>query len=98
MLLPGTNVQVMDATDAQFQQAIAEKVGIAPDDLGWSFDDRCRLINHLRRMGRDVFANPPKNIPETIPNNSETVQSAELFGVYEAAPEANLQPSCTKGE
>lgn len=96
LVLPGLSVNVMDATDEQFQDAIAQKAGIAPDDLGWSFDDRCRLINHLRKAGRDVFAAPNEKSSasnskqfQTIQDNSERVPDGELFAVPEPAQQAH---------
>jgi hypothetical protein len=87
MLLPGTQVQVMDATDAQFQESIASQVGIPEDATGWSFDDRCRLVNYCRQhLGLDVFA------VKTIPNNSESIPAAELFEPDGRSYEAGLQP------
>lgn len=55
-LLPiadGQSVRVMDATDAQFQTFV-QSAGIVVEENGmsdWSFDDRCRLINHALKYG-----------------------------------------------
>ena len=91
MLLPGTNVQVMDATDAQFE-AFLVSVGLAIVDgeiAEWSFDDRVRLINFARKNGIDLFAEPNKNNSdqeqEQFENNSETELIGELFEGHEAA-------------
>jgi len=43
----------MDATDAQFQRFV-QVAGIPVNENGipeWSFDDRCRVINHALKYG-----------------------------------------------
>lgn len=90
LVLPGTNVQVMSATDEQFQQLV-DASGLKIDANGiaeWSFDDRIRFINYARRRGIDLFASPNKNNSEPeqkqFGNNSPT----ELFEGAEVALEA----------
>lgn len=85
MLLPGTTVAVMDATDAQFQKDIADQVGIPADTIGWSFDDRVRLINYCRQhLGFDPCASPNKSSAQAV----ETLPDAELIEGREQSPPA----------
>jgi hypothetical protein len=85
--LPGFTGNVMDSTDAQFQYFV-NRSGIEiddpePDTMTWSFDDKCRFINHLRKYGIDPFATPNENNlakeQKQLANNSETIHHQELF-------------------
>ena len=93
MLLPtanGQTVKVMDASDTQFQTFV-QSAGITVEDNGiaeWTFDDRCRLINHVLRHGG--------SLPFVNENNSETIPVAELFVVPDTSQEA--RPAGAKGE
>ncbi len=66
-LLPIENEQTVDvehATDQQFQEFVTS-IGLPVDDAGipeWSFDDRCRAINHALRYGLWIsFADEENN-------------------------------------
>lgn len=94
LLLPGTNVQVMDATDAQFEAfLVSQSLAIVDGEIAeWSFDDRVRLINFARKNGVDLFAQPNKNNSEPeqkqFGNNSENELIGELFDGGGVAPQA----------
>lgn len=67
------------ATDIEFQLWVLES---HLDDLidengvtAWSFDDRVRLINFARKLGRDVPLLEQKNNS----NNSASTSDSELF-------------------
>lgn len=85
MLLPTEKepVSVEHATDAQFQKFVtACGLAVADDESEeWSFDDRCRLINHGRKYGIDIFAELTQNNSEEKKNNSDQ----ELFVAAELA-------------
>jgi hypothetical protein len=96
MLLPtahGPAVNVMDATDEEFQAFVEWwcMLDIPVDNLGWSFDDRCRLINHYRKQGVDLFK-------DLNGNNSETIPAAELFVVPDTAQEAQVVSTHVEGD
>jgi hypothetical protein len=82
-MLPTASVTVMEASDEQFQ-ALVDAHGILINDeiAEWSFDDRCRFINHKRKQGVDLFVLPNKN-------SSETIQDGELFVAPEPAPQVS---------
>jgi hypothetical protein len=93
--LPGTAVQVMDATDVQFQ-ALAERSGLRIDTelAAWSFDDRIRFINYCRGQGIDLFATPNAK-------SSQSVPGTEVFAgdqrTLQAALAATEKEGCTGG-
>lgn len=72
-------ISVEMATDEQFQAWVVssglldliDENGIAE----WSFDDRCRLINHAIRLGRDLQFVEPNNSA----NNSTSQIVSQLF-------------------
>lgn len=78
LTLPGQSVNVMDATDAQFQAFVtAQQLNIADDESeAWSFDDRCRLINHGRKYGIDLFAANRNNLAAQLFSSPETAANA----------------------
>ncbi len=90
-LLPTAPVTVLEASDAQFQAFVdAHDLHIEDGEAGvWSFDDRCRLINHGRKHGLDLFVLPNKNSSaqptETIPNNSPTEQNPNCLESAQSA-------------
>ena len=96
--LPGFTGNVMDSTDAEFQYFV-NRSGIDIDDslddgYAWSFDDKCRFINHLRKYGIDPFATPNENNSpqeqKQFANNSESELIGELFEEDEVAPIATI--------
>ena len=94
--LPGQDVTVIDASDEEFQAFVRRcNLHIADDENEiWSFDDRVRLINYVRKYGVDLFAEPNKksSSPEQnqFGNNSEKELIGELFEPVEVAPMADL--------
>ena len=85
-------VDVEHASDAEFQAWIdASGLGDMIDDAGimaWSFDDRCRIINHALRAGRVL------SFAENNSNNSENNSESELFGGGASACEADAREVC----
>ena len=85
-LLPSGENAVVDvehASDAEFQAWI-DVSGLSEmiDDDGiaaWSFDDRCRIINHVLRSGRVL------QFVENNSNNSENNSESELLDSGESA-------------
>ena len=93
--LPGQHVTVMDASDTEFQAFVTRSgLIIESDDPAWSFDDKCRLINHARKYGLDLFATSNENSsqkePKQFANNSQTIPDGELFDGHEASTQAIL--------
>ena len=96
----GPAVRLMDATDEQFQ-AFVVAAGIPVDDNGiveWSFDDRCRVINHACKYGSGL----PFVEKDEQKINSEVEQkpftnnsSPELIEPHRAAQEATTAPLVT---
>ncbi len=84
-LLPienGPPVDVEHATDEQFHRFITSLQGLPINEAGidgWSFDDRCRTINHALKYGLIVpFVEPENKSDEEqkeLTNNSDS----ELF-------------------
>lgn len=90
LLLPGTTVTVMDASDAQFQSFVATS-GLKVNEngiAGWSFDDRIRTINHARKYGLDLFGLANKNNSDGEQKQFGNNSPSELFDVPEAALQA----------
>ena|SRR5579859_5222551 len=88
-LLPfasGQAVTVEQATDVEFQLWVLES---NLDDLidengiaAWSFDDRCRMINHALRSGRVL------RFAQNNSNNSENNSESELLDSDNTASQA----------
>jgi len=90
-LLPSANGQIVDvehATDAEFQVWIVSSglFDLVDDSgiVGWSFDDRVRVINFALRKGRSLYFLESENNSNNSSNNSES----ELFGNDKAASQA----------
>lgn len=99
-LLPIENEQTVDvehATDQQFQKFVTS-IGLPVDDAGipeWSFDDRCRAINHALRYGLWVsFADEGNNSDKEskeLPKELDAELIDELFGGDEMPTEDSSQ-------
>jgi len=73
-LCEGQPVSVLDATDEQFEAfRIAARIPVSEKEEGkrWSWDNRCRAINHALKYGLKLPFVEEDSVPIPNKNNSE---------------------------